>query len=164
MNFRQRLIQLRDEHKLSQQELADMLDVSRQTVSRWEAGKSVPSANQIANICKAFHLDANEFVGAEVQPAENGGNTEAKDESKVERKKLSVTLLCVIGALIALSVAGFIVTICYAVKDAMYDASATVWIVSIPQNTPMIILSIFLTVFIALLTVLFIYLLRGRRK
>lgn len=61
MDFRERLIKLRDERRLSQQELADLLDVTRQTVSRWESGKSYPSIQQLANICREFKIDANEL-------------------------------------------------------------------------------------------------------
>ena len=43
--------------KLSQQEFADMLDVSRITVARWESGKNSPSSAQLAKICKVFKLD-----------------------------------------------------------------------------------------------------------
>ena len=58
---------------------------------------------------------------------------------------------------------GLIVTIVYAVKDAMYDASVSVWIIAVPQNTPMIILSVLLVVFIAILAVTLILMLRKRR-
>ena len=47
----------------------------------------------------------------------------------------------------------------------MYDASATVWIIAIPQNTPMLVLCVFLAVFIVMLAAVFIYLLlRGKKK
>ena len=62
------------------------------------------------------------------------------------------------------AVVGLILTIVYAVKDSMYDAGATVWIITIPQNTPMLVLSAFLAVFIALLVLLLVYLLRGKKR
>ena len=76
---------------------------------------------------------------------------------------MRIALLVVIGVLILAAIVGLIVTVVYAIKDSMYDASATVWIITIPQNTPMLVLSAFLAVFIALLVLLFIYLLRGKR-
>jgi len=167
MNFRESLIKLRNDNKLSQQELADRLNVSRQTITRWESGKNIPSANQIANICNVFHINANEFVetdapaSAPAKGADDSAGTAAQDRA---RRKLSVTLIAVIAALLLITVCGLIITVVYAVKDAVYDSSATVWIMAIPQNTPMIILSVFLAVFIILLTVLLIYLLRGRKK
>ena len=42
MTFGEKLLQLRKEHGLSQEELAEQLNVSRQAISRWEAGSSLP--------------------------------------------------------------------------------------------------------------------------
>lgn len=50
--FQGKAYKIKDERRLSQQELADLLDVTRQTVSRWESGKSYPSIQQLANICR----------------------------------------------------------------------------------------------------------------
>lgn len=38
MNFSEKLQKLRKENKLSQEQLANLLDVSRQAVSKWESG------------------------------------------------------------------------------------------------------------------------------
>lgn len=173
MSLRDKLIIIRDQNHLSQQEFADRIGVSRQTVSRWESGKSTPSAAQIAKICAVFHLDANSLLNggaAEGSPAEadQEGSPQRVQASAEERadsaRKSRRLLLIVIGALLLVAVAGLVTTIVYAVKDAMYDAGATVWIISLPQNTPMIVLSVFLAIFIALLAALLIYLLRRKIK
>ena len=41
MKFSEKLQNLRKEKKLSQEQLAEMLDVSRQSVSKWESGDSL---------------------------------------------------------------------------------------------------------------------------
>ena len=41
MKFSEKLQNLRKEKKLSQEQLAEMLDVSRQSVSKWESGISL---------------------------------------------------------------------------------------------------------------------------
>ena len=160
MNFREKLIQLRDGRNLSQQELADLLGVSRQTVVRWEAGKSVPSVKQIPDICSAFGVDADTLLGISDSGSEKPLSDVDRENEKRKAKQVKLTTLIVFGVLIAAAVAGLIVTICYAVKDGAYDTSSTVWIVSIPQNTPMIVLSVVLTVFIVLLVVFFIRIIR----
>lgn len=165
MDLREKLIKLRDEHGLSQAEMAERLDVTRQTVSRWEAGKSTPSVTQLAGICKTFKLDANEMLEIGVQPAPAAESlpTEGKAERPRHGKKfiLSVALLAV---LFAAAIAGLAVTIAYAVKDAQYDTSSTVWIITIPQNTPMIVLSVILGMFILLIAALFAYVITKEKR
>ena len=160
MDFRERLIVLREEKGLSQQQFADRLGVSRQTVFRWESGKSVPSAAQIKNICSEFGLDANEFLSGEKaedgdagcdEAALNGENSaeesaDEADEARNEKRRKSgrkpvIVATAVIAAIVLVAL---VITVAYAVKDAIYDSSATVWIISLPSNTPMLVLSVVL--------------------
>lgn len=161
MDFRERLIKLRDENKLSQQEMADKLDVTRQTVSRWESGKSYPSIQQIAGICRTFHIGANELLDCDEGTIERP--PEPQKQKKRDKKFIAAAIvLCV---LFAAALGGLIATIAYAVKDAQYDTSSTVWIVSIPQNTPMIVLCVFLGLFMLLIAAVFAYLItRGKGR
>ena len=178
MDFRERIIRYRSEKGLSQQELADLLQVSRQTVSRWESGKSRPQPGQAAHIFARLQIepegdDAVDFpadgdaadVRADEGAAESGRTARPHGEAGyIRSQKVRIALLAVIGALLLAAVVGLILTIVYAVKDSMYDAGATVWIITIPQNTPMLVLSAFLAVFIALLVLLLVYLLRGKKR
>ena len=203
MQLREQLIQLRDKYGLSQQEFADRVGVSRQSVSRWESGKSVPSAKQAAALCAAFRLNAKAFLNGRIEeedaeadaaadltagsaegaagaavssaagaavgsaPAAEAGENTAKAGETLQglsRRKTRRLLLIALGVLLAAGIAGLAATIAYAVKDAMYDAGATVWIVVLPQNTPMVVLAVILCLFIAVLAALFIYLLRRKDK
>lgn len=203
MQLREQLIQLRDKYGLSQQEFADRVGVSRQSVSRWESGKSVPSAKQAAALCAAFRLNAKAFLNGRIEeegaeadaaadltagsaegaagaavssaagaavgsaPAADTGEHASEAGERLQeasRRKTRRLLLIALGVLLAAGVAGLAATIAYAVKDAMYDAGATVWIVVLPQNTPMVVLAVILCLFIAVLAALFIYLLRRKDK
>ena len=160
MDFRERLIVLREEKGLSQQQFADRLGVSRQTVFRWESGKSVPSAAQIKNICSEFGLDANEFLsGEKAEEGDAGCNAAAlngcksaeesadgEDETKREksRKNGRKPVIVATAVIAAIVLVALVITVVYAVKDAIYDSSATVWIISLPSNTPMLVLSVVL--------------------
>lgn len=160
MTIREKLIKIRSDSKLSQQEFADKLNISRQTVTRWEAGKSTPSSVQILNICREFNLDANELL-TDGDPAPRQTLTQEQPKKKFDKRYIPFIAT---GLFIAAALAGLIVTIVYCAKDAAYDTSNTVWIISVPQNTPMLVLSLFLGVFIILLTALFIYLWRRGKK
>ena len=58
MNISEKLIQLRKSKSISQEELADNLEVSRQAISRWENGTSIPDANNILAISKLYNITA----------------------------------------------------------------------------------------------------------
>ena len=54
MTFGEKLLQLRKEHGLSQEELAEQLNVSRQAISRWEGGSSLPDTVYVVKLSKLF--------------------------------------------------------------------------------------------------------------
>ena len=56
-----RIFRLREANHLSQAELADRIGVSRQTISSWESGRTIPGANMLQEIGKVFGLDINDM-------------------------------------------------------------------------------------------------------
>ena len=47
MKFNEKLIKLRKEQGLSQEELGEKLNVTRQTVSKWELGETTPEMSKL---------------------------------------------------------------------------------------------------------------------
>ena len=62
MKFGDNLRKLRKSKKLSQEDLAEKVNVSRQSVSKWENGESYPEMNNILELCKIFHCKINDLV------------------------------------------------------------------------------------------------------
>ncbi len=62
MRFGENLKKLRTRKKLSQEELAEKIGVSRQSVSKWETGEAYPEMNNILTLCKIFHCHINDLV------------------------------------------------------------------------------------------------------
>ena len=62
MNFGDNLKKIRKSHKMSQEDLAEKVNVSRQSVSKWETGDAYPEMNNILELCKIFHCKINELV------------------------------------------------------------------------------------------------------
>ena len=52
MKFSEKLQKLRNDKKISQEQLADMLSVSRQAVSKWESGQTYPEMDKLIMISK----------------------------------------------------------------------------------------------------------------
>lgn len=66
MKFSEKLQTLRKENKLSQEKLADMLDVSRQAVSKWESGQTYPEMDKLLSMCKIFGISLDELTNDEI--------------------------------------------------------------------------------------------------
>ena len=63
MSFGEKLAKMRKEKGYSQEELANLLNVSRQAVSKWESNNSYPETEKIVAICKLFECSMDELIG-----------------------------------------------------------------------------------------------------
>ncbi len=54
MTFGERLMDLRKSRGLSQEELGGMIDVTRQTVSKWERDESTPDLDRLVELAGVF--------------------------------------------------------------------------------------------------------------
>lgn len=66
MNFSEKLNKQRKINNISQEQLADALGISRQSVSKWENGESYPDMAKIVQICKVLNCSLNDIVDDEV--------------------------------------------------------------------------------------------------
>ena len=62
MKFGDNLRQIRKSKKMSQEQLAEKVNVTRQSVSKWENGESYPEMNNILELCKIFNCKLNDLV------------------------------------------------------------------------------------------------------
>lgn len=56
MNFPEKLLTLRNPNELTQEQLAEKLDVSRQSVSKWESGQTIPELEKIVALSAIFNV------------------------------------------------------------------------------------------------------------
>jgi transcriptional regulator with XRE-family HTH domain len=63
MAFHEKLMELRRARGLSQEELGYRLDVTRQTVSKWELGQTTPEMDKLIELSRIFDLSIDELVG-----------------------------------------------------------------------------------------------------
>jgi len=71
MSLGQRLMELRKEKHLSQEEVADQLNVTRQSVSKWETDQSTPDFDKILPICELFGITTEELITGEKKVINN---------------------------------------------------------------------------------------------
>ena len=65
MEFNNKLYELRKQKGFSQEELANRLNVSRQTISKWEVGESTPDMEKLVAISDLFEMSLDELVKGE---------------------------------------------------------------------------------------------------
>lgn len=80
MKFCEKLQMLRKENKLSQEELASQLDVSRQSVSKWELGTTYPEMDKLLSLCKIFKCGLDDLTNESIT---NINVTEEKNNSNL---------------------------------------------------------------------------------
>ncbi len=85
MKVSEKLLNIRKEKALSQSEVAEKLGISRQTLSKWENGKSCPDAMFVKKICELYHLSIDDLL--ENQPYENSDKNSYEIIGKSKNKK-----------------------------------------------------------------------------
>ncbi len=82
MKFNEKLLKLRKEKGLSQEELGMEMQVSRQTVSKWEAGQSYPDFTRLVMLSDFFDMTLDELVkDIDVQEVRENSFTNEKIDS-----------------------------------------------------------------------------------
>lgn len=70
MGFGENLMRSRKKSGLSQEEVAAKLGVSRQTVSKWELGETLPDIQQAKKLSTLYHITLDELVELDLQVKE----------------------------------------------------------------------------------------------
>ena len=98
MNLSEKILKLRTARNMSQGDLAEALDVSRQSVSKWETGQSMPDLDKIIKLADLFGVTVDELVREEGRPEPPKAEPQVV---YVEREKQGLPPLQIIGILAA---------------------------------------------------------------
>ena len=110
MEIGTRIKQLRTERHISQEALANALNISRQSVTKWENNASKRSTANILALCEFFDVPLNELMVAD-NVSQGTSEIEERSDTKV-RFWEKIPLKCILiisGFLFVLSVAGMII-------------------------------------------------------
>ncbi|QVK19643.1 helix-turn-helix transcriptional regulator [Mycoplasmatota bacterium] len=101
LNLQDNLKKLRKEKKLSQEQLAEKLNISRQAISKWESGKAYPDIDNLISLKDIFKVSLDELVVNEKMDKEKSinqadyistDNDGSYDEDGVEEASVSLML------------------------------------------------------------------------
>jgi len=79
MSINEKIYNLRKKKNISQEALANVLNVSRQTISKWETGESNPDFDKIVPLCNYFGISTDELL--------KGSPNNLEQEIVIEKKK-----------------------------------------------------------------------------
>lgn len=87
MNLGEKLFKLRKSKNLTQDDVAEKLNVTRQTVSKWETNQSTPDFDKIVPLCELYGITPNELLTEEKQEQEtvNTGNNDEFDWNEAKK-------------------------------------------------------------------------------
>lgn len=103
MKFSEKLMELRKSKGMSQEDLAEKLNVTRQTVSKWELDQTSPDMNKLIEISKLFEVSLDEL--ANNVDTTNSENTYKESSTEKNNTKLSIKIF-IAGIIIALVLCG----------------------------------------------------------
>lgn len=114
MNFGEQIKSIREQHKLTQEELSQKLNISRQAVSNWENNRNLPDIEMLITITQVFHISLDQLI--------LGGNNMnnmaeklIKDGSETRRARLNTISACIGTALFIIGAA------CLGIKSASVE-------------------------------------------
>ncbi len=136
----------RKAHGYSQEELADLLNVSRQAVSKWERGEASPDTDNLIALAKIYNITIDQLINSEsedevVVEDKDEGKAQEKDKNESEaenieviqedddeddEKKLSarqIAILAIVGGS-----ASLIITLIYLIVGFCFDLWHPTWI------------------------------------
>ena len=85
----------RKNKELTQKELADKLNISEKTISKWECGKGLPEVSLMQPLCKELDISVNELLNGAKDPQEDKAIIEYVKYEKKKSKKKIITLTIV---------------------------------------------------------------------
>ena len=138
-----RLTKYRKTAKLSQEEVAEKLNVSRQTVSKWETGQSTPDFDKIAPLCELYNISTDELLRGVVtpkkeEPTENeeieeddDDNDEDEDDEYCKKcaKRKSPNAVIISGVFTILSIFTLIIYLLVSFSTGAWHITWIIWLI-----------------------------------
>lgn len=87
----EKLVSLRKKHGYSQQEVADMLSVTRQTISNWECGQGSPTLDKALLLAKIYKISLDDLAGNDVEITAKEMGQESKRDRHILKKLIGRT-------------------------------------------------------------------------
>ncbi len=139
MTLAEKILTLRTGQNLSQGELAEKLDVSRQSVSKWETGQSVPELDKLIKLADLFGVSVDQLVrdGGAPEAAAEAPKVETPPAAQpqivyVERPRRGLTTTQILGVVCTAGGAGLCLISAATANDEVFLIGLVVLIAGLP--------------------------------
>lgn len=129
----------RKEKNLTQQQLADILNVSNRAVSKWETGKNLPDASLMIELCKNLEITVNELFAGERLSEEEKDIKADENLVKIQKHNEATNMaarICFIMTILFLLIYNVVNVVIYGVDEAIdmpafiiMSALTTIWMI-----------------------------------
>ena len=94
----ERLAQLRREHDYTQEQLAELIGVSRQTISKWETGAANPDIEKLMQLSKLYNCSVDYMVGNKINSKQNEEfKPQSKKKNNIKKYGLAIIFLLILA-------------------------------------------------------------------
>lgn len=115
MDLQTRLVSLRKQKGLTQLDLAEKLNVSRQAISRWEVGAAVPSTDNLKVLSELYGVSVDYLLNGKNDGCKNNDSPAQKEQGpKSSRRNYRGAMLFIASLTLALAITA---TICISVMN-----------------------------------------------
>lgn len=94
MKFADKLKQIRKDRKISQEDLAELLDVSRQAVSKWEQGVGYPEVEKLLVLSDTLNVSLDSLMGIETTKENHSDNVNVTGNIVITSPNENVIATC----------------------------------------------------------------------
>ena len=114
MNFGEQIKNIRSERKLTQDQMAAQLNVSRQAVSNWENNRNLPDIEMLITMGRVFHISLDQLLLGEAD-MNNIAKKLIKDGREAHRARMNMISSCIGAALLLIGI------VCLALKSVSVE-------------------------------------------
>lgn len=107
MTLGQKLTKLRKSSGMSQEDLAGEMLVSRQAISRWESGETMPDSENLLRLSELFRVSADYLLHDDYEGDRDIPAVKATEEVMTKQQKLNICFLLAVGGGAVSMMAGF---------------------------------------------------------
>lgn len=89
MELKEKLVQLRKKNGLSQLDLSEKLNVSRQAISKWEVGTTTPSVDNLKSLCSLYSIPLEYLLHDGISDVSKKDEDEISDHAAICQSQIS---------------------------------------------------------------------------